>query len=135
MIGIAKDLTAKRVVGGIPANEVREIAEQLAKYGVTGTQVEANVMRQNVGNVINNADQSAKETLGATLSPNKFGKLLRKSREIYGKLEDAYIAEDDFLEGSYMGVERARHKRALESYGVNADNFNKVLAGDVDEFS
>ena len=43
LIGIAKDLTAKRVVGGIPANEVREISEQLSKYGVTGTQVEANV--------------------------------------------------------------------------------------------
>ena len=132
LIGIAKDLTAKRVVGGIPANEVREISELLSKYGVTGTQVEANVMKQNVGNVINNTDQAAAETLGATLSPDKFGKVLRKSREIYGKLEDAYIAEDDFWKILTWGVERARHKGALESYGVNANNFNKVLAGDAD---
>ena len=63
LVGIAKDLTANRVIGGIPANEVRDIAEQLTKYGVTGTQVEANVMRQNVGNVINNADQTPNHSL------------------------------------------------------------------------
>ena len=132
LIGIAKDLTANRVVGGIPANEVRDIAEQLAKYGVTGTQVEANVMRQNVGNVINSADQSAKDIFGATLSNTKFQKLLRKSREVYGKLEDAYIAEDDFWKILTWGAERARYKGALESYGVNSENFNKILAGDSD---
>jgi len=130
LVGIAKDLTANRVIGGIPANEVRDIAEQLTKYGVTGTQVEANVMRQNVGNVINNADQSAKDILGATLDGSKFQKLMRKSREVYGKLEDAYVAEDDFWKILTWGTERARYKGALESYGVNAENFNKVLAGD-----
>lgn len=57
-------------------------------------------MRQNVGNVINNADQSAKDILGATLDGSKFQKLMRKSREVYGKLEDAYVAEDDF--GRYL---------------------------------
>ena len=132
LIGIAKDLTANRVIGGIPANEVRDIAEQLAKYGVTGTQVEANVMRQNVGNVINNADQSAKDIFGATLSNTKFQKLMRKSREVYGKLEDAYVAEDDFWKILTWGTERARYKGALESYGVDAENFNKVLSGDAD---
>ena len=132
LIGIAKDLTASRVLGGIPANEVRDIAEQLTKYGVTGTQVEANVMRQNIGNVINNADQAAAETFGATLNGNKFQKLMRKSREVYGKLEDAYVAEDDFWKILTWGTERARYKGALESYGVNAENFNKVLAGDAE---
>ena len=135
LIGIAKDLTANRVIGGIPANEVRDIAEQLAKYGVTGTQVEANVMRQNVGNVINSADQSAKDIFGATLDGSKFQKLMRKSREVYGKLEDAYVAEDDFWKILTWGTERARYKGALESYGVNSENFNKILAGDVDELA
>ena len=129
LTSFATDLTLRRVTGKIPTAS-RELAETLSRYGVTGTQVEANVMRKNIGNVINNPDQAAKDLFGATLDGSKFKQLMRKSREVYGKLEDAYVAEDDYWKILTWGVERNRYSTALESYGVNAQNYNKVLAGD-----
>ena len=84
------------------------------KVQVVGTQVEANIMKKNLAGIISDNNQGAKDAFGRILDQNKFRKAITKSREIYGKLEDAYIAEDDFWKFLTWGVERNRHKGVLD---------------------
>ena len=129
LIGIAKDITWNRVAGSIPEGS-RPLYERALKAGIVGTQVEANVMKRNLGALISDNNEAARDVFGRILDQNNFRKAITKSREIYGKLEDAYIAEDDFWKFLTWGVERNRHSGILQKYGVDNNNFNKILKGD-----
>jgi hypothetical protein len=53
---------------------------------------------------------------------------MRKSREVYGKLEDAYVAEDDFWKIINWNLERNRYSKLAETLNVNKGNYKQVLA-------
>ena len=130
LISLAKDITYNRVIGRIPNQGQRELYERGLKTGMLNSQVEANIMRKNLGALVGDANQAQADVFGRILDQNKFRKAITKSREIYGKIEDAYVAEDDFWKFLTWGVERNRNLGVLEKYGVNKNNYNKILKGD-----
>jgi len=129
LVGLAKDITWNRVTGRIPEGS-RDVYERAMKVGVLGTQVEANIMKRNIAPIIGDPNQASADVLGRILDQNKFQKTVRRSKEVYGKIQDAYVAEDDFWKFLTWGVERNRHAGVLENYGVSKENFNKILKGD-----
>jgi hypothetical protein len=50
--------------------------------------------------------------------------------EVYGKLQDAYVAEDDFWKIINWSLERNRYSGIINNLGVNQDNIVKILSGD-----
>ena len=132
LIALAKDVTYKRVVGRIPNEGQRDLYERALKVGIVNSQVETNIMRKNLGAIIGDPNQAQADVFGRILDQNKFRKAITKSREIYGKIEDAYVAEDDFWKFLTWGVERNRNLEVLKKYGINETNYNKILKGDKD---
>ena len=129
LIATAKDITWNRVTGRIPEGQ-RDIYERAMKAGVVGTNVEANIVRRNMAATISDANKAQADVFGRILDEGNLRKAITKSKEVYGKLEDAYVAEDDFWKFLTWGVERNRSMGVLEKYGVNEGNFNKILKGD-----
>ena len=129
LIKTAWDLTGKRVAGKMPKAS-QELYERLLRVQGVGTQVQAGEMRQLIGDAFGATDDAARDIFGKTLDKNYFGKAVRRSREVYGRLQDAYVAEDDFWKILTWGVERNRYSGMLTGRGINKTNFNRVLNGD-----
>mgnify|MGYP003134895168 FL=1 len=49
--------------------------------------------------------------------------------KLYGKIQDAYVAEDDFWKGITFNLERNRFNKVFDDYRINASNFRQVLEG------
>ncbi len=129
LIREAWDVTGKRVAGKMtPVN--REFLERLNRVQVVGTQAQTGEMRQLIADSFGSPDSVAKDIFGKTLDKNYFGKAVRKSREVFGRLQDAYVAEDDFWKILTWGVERNRYSDILKARKVDSSNFNRFLNGD-----
>ena len=75
LISLAKDITYKRVVGRIPNEGQRELYERGVKTGMLNSQVEANIMRKNLGALIGDANQAQADVFGRILDQNNFRKV------------------------------------------------------------
>jgi hypothetical protein len=122
-LGDAYKLTAGRVFGTLP----KEQAEQFARYqrlGIVGTQVEQGEIARLTRDIAGGA--SGAKAL------KKLEKLPSGVKKVFGKLQESYIAEDDFWKITTFELERNRHSSILNQLGINKANYKAVLNGEVE---
>ena len=49
--------------------------------------------------------------------------------KLYGKIQDAYVAEDDFWKAISFNLERNRFNKVFDTYNINPTNFRQILEG------
>jgi len=129
LIKEAFDITSGRVVGKMtPVGQ--DLLERLTRVQVTGNPAGLGETRKLIADVFGAPDEAARTIFGKTFDKNYFSKAVRKSKDAFGRLQDAYIAEDDFWKFLTWGVERGRYADILKGRKIDKDNFNRFLNGD-----
>jgi len=118
VLGDAYKLTAGRVFGTLPEEQARQFA-RYQRLGIVGTQVEA-------GEIARLTRDIAGGATGAK-ALQKLEKLPSGLRKTFDKLQEAYIAEDDFWKITTFELERNRHSSILTQLGITKDNYKSVL--------
>ena len=117
-LGTAYELTAGRVFGTLPQEQARNFA-RYQRLGIVGTQVEAGEIARLTRDIAEGAT--------AAKAFDKLQKLPSGVRKTFGKLQEAYIAEDDFWKITTFELERNRHSSILNQLGINKGNYKSVL--------
>ena len=118
VLGEAYQMTAGRVFGTLPKEQARKFA-QYQRLGIVGTQVEAGEIARLTRDIAGGA--SGAKAL------DKLSKLPSGVRKTFGKLQESYIAEDDFWKITTFELERNRHSSILNTLGINKQNYKSVL--------
>ena len=128
-LGDAYALTAKRLFGTI-TKEQQQAYRNFKRLGIVGTQTE-------VGETLKLTDDFVKGELegrGTEIVGKAYRKLsdlpgtgVRGLKKVYGKLQDTYVAEDDFWKMVTFSLERNRYDSILNKIGVNKGNYKEVL--------
>jgi hypothetical protein len=119
----AYGLTGKRLTGTMTQAD-KELYERLLKVDVVSSNLQQGEIRQLFKDTIDNADQ------GAVFDKiNNLGKKTGLSK-VYGKIQDAYGAEDDFWKIINWNLERNRYDDIFNKIGINENNYLKVLGED-----
>ena len=122
-LGTAYELTAGRVFGTLKEEQARNFA-RYQRLGIVGTQVEAGEIARLTRDIAEGAT--------AAKAFDKLQKLPSGVRKTFGKLQEAYIAEDDFWKITTFELERNRHSSILNQLGINKGNYKSVLNGEVE---
>ena len=122
----AYELTGKRILGTMTKAD-KALYDRLLRTQVVGTQVQARESLRIAKDVLGNPHPTSQEIMGTYLNTGKFKTALQKTGWLYGKAQDAYIAEDDFWKIITWSLERNRYDNILKQAGVNADNFKNIL--------
>ena len=119
----ARRLTVKRLRGTMTREDV-DLYQRLLRTGMVQTQVHVGEMKR-LGmdfypNVFADPNSGTKAFRG-TLNAGK------KAKWLYGKVQDAYVAEDDYWKVITWGLERNRYEKLLANAGIDQSNFQKLL--------
>ena len=123
VLGDAYKLTAGRVFGTLPKEQARQFA-RYQRLGIVGTQVEAGEIARLTRDIAGGA--SGAKAL------QKLEKLPTGVRKTFDKLQEAYIAEDDFWKITTFELERNRHSSILTQLGINKGNYKAALNGEIE---
>ena len=118
VLGDAYKLTAGRVFGTLPKEQARQFS-RYQRLGIVGTQVEAAEIARLTRDIAGGAT-------GAK-ALDKLSKLPSGLRKTFDKLQEAYIAEDDFWKITTFELERNRHSSILTQLGINKANYKSML--------
>ena len=118
VLGDAYKLTAGRVFGTLDKKNISQFAKY-QRLGIVGTQVEAGEIARLTRDIAGGA--SGAKAL------QKLEKLPTGLRKTFDKLQEAYIAEDDFWKITTFELERNRHSSILTQLGINKGNYKAVL--------
>ena len=113
LVGTAYGLTGKKLLGTMNTAE-KELYNRLAKVDVIGTQFES----RQIKDLFNSSFTSNESNIFNNLSDR-----FKTGKKIYGKIQDAYVAEDDFWKIINWNLERNRYENVLTSAGINKDNY------------
>jgi len=113
LIGTAYSLTGKKLLGTMNQAE-KELYNRLARVDVIGTQFEA----RQIKDLFNSSFSSNESNIFNTLSDR-----FKTTKKVYGKIQDAYVAEDDFWKIINWNLERNRYENILTNSGVNKNNY------------
>ena len=122
VLGQAYDLTGKRLLGTMTKVD-NEMYKRLRRIGVVDSQVQRGENLRLMKDVRSGETGSKVMRKLSDLS----GKKLKKA---YGKLEDAYVAEDDFWKIISWNLERNRYDGVLSRLGINQNNYKSILTED-----
>jgi hypothetical protein len=117
-------LSGKRVLGTMTKAD-EALYQRLLKVGVVDTQVQAGEIKQLLDDILKDPAAIDRQ-LGSKL-PNKVDVARRKALKGFAKLQDAYVAEDDFWKVINWSLERNRYDQLTKSMGLNRDNFKRYL--------
>jgi len=121
-------LSGKRVFGTMTKAD-EALYQRLLKVGVVDSQVQANEMKRLLRDIL--TDPAAVEKGLYDKLPKSIANKSKKTlADIYTKLQDAYVAEDDFWKIINWSLERNRYSGIINGLGINQDNIVKILAGD-----
>ena len=123
VLGEAYQMTAGRVFGTLPKEKAKKFA-QYQRLGIVGTQVEA-------GEIARLTRDIAGGATGAK-ALRKLEKLPSGVKKVFGKLQESYIAEDDFWKITTFELERNRHSSILAKLGITKSNYKAALNGEVE---
>ena len=124
----AYELSGKRVFGTMTKAD-EALYQRLLKVGVVDSQVQASEMKRLLRDIL--TDPAALEKGLYDKLPKSIANKSKKTLgQIYTKLQDAYVAEDDFWKIINWSLERNRYSGIINGLGVNQDNIVKILAGD-----
>ena len=121
----AKDLTYGRVVGSKAFDETLEnLYARGLRRGIFQSQVQVGEFKRVFRDfsTLTPGQVDAKVTRGLFNVKDRVTKL-------YGKIQDAYTAEDDFWKAVSFNLERNRFNKVFDTYGINSSNFRQVLEG------
>ena len=118
----AYDLTGKRILGTMTKAD-DALYERLLKVGVVDSQVQVGESKRLLKDILKNP-AAADSRVYTDLSNNLKNKLLK----VYGKTQDAYVAEDDFWKVINWNLERNRYSKLASNLNVTKDNYKKILA-------
>jgi len=123
--------TAKRItygrIRGTMTRQDRDLYERLLKVGMVKTNPITGELDRLSQDFYKNAfvDPAMTETKAF----RGFANLAQKGKKFYGKVQDAYVAEDDYWKTITWGLERNRYQDIFKNGKINATNFKKVLEG------
>lgn len=123
--------TAKRItygrIRGTMTRQDRDLYERLLKVGMVKTNPITGELDRLSQDFYKNAfvDPGMTETKAF----RGFANLAQKGKKFYGKVQDAYVAEDDYWKTITWGLERNRYQDIFQNRKINATNFKKVLEG------
>ena len=134
VLGQAYGLTGRRVLGTMTKAD-DALYERLLRVGVVDSSVQIGEFKRIIKDVINNPGQAEAKAYTELLNNDKSIKTFkglpdqakRGASKIFGKLQDAYVAEDDFFKYVNFSLERNRYSQVLKELGVNQDNFKQTL--------
>jgi len=124
----AYDLTGKRIFGTMTKTD-EALYQRLLKVGVTDSALQPGETKRLLRDIIK--DPTAVERGLYDKLPNEvIGKTKRGLLKTYAKLQDAYVAEDDFWKIINWNLERNRYSKVANKLGLDEDNVLKILNGD-----
>jgi len=128
-LGEAYTLTGKRLFGTISKAE-KEAFRNYKRLGIVGTQTEVGETMKLTDDFIRaETDGRGSELVGKAYKKldNASSSGIRGLKKTYGKIQDTYIAEDDFWKIVTFKLERNRHDSILKNLGVNRENYKEML--------
>ena len=129
--GVAKqayDLTGKRIFGTLSKDD-ETLTQTLLKVGVIDSAVQPGETKRLLGDIL--ADPAAVERgIYNKVPKDVASKTKRGLLKTYAKLQDAYVAEDDFWKIINWNLEKNRYSGIAKNLGLNSDNILKILDGD-----
>ncbi len=137
VLGQAYGLTGRRVLGTMTKAD-DALYERLLRVGVVDSSVQIGEFKRIIKDVINNPGQAEARAYTELLNNDKSIKTFkglpdqakRGAARVFGKLQDAYVAEDDFFKYVNFSLERNRYSQVLKELNVNESNFKEVLSSD-----
>jgi hypothetical protein len=125
VLGEAYDLTGKRILGTMNKVE-NEAYKRLRRLGIVDTQVQVGEERRLFKDVVGVGGEAKAM---ANLYKGTTGKLQKG----FSKVQDAYVAEDDFWKVVSFNLERNRYDSILNKIGINKNNYKAVLSGEIQD--
>jgi len=121
----AYNLTGKRIFGTMNKEDI-ELTERLLKVGVVDSAVQPGETKRLIGDIL--TDPAAVERgLYDKLPKEVSSKTKRGLLKTFAKLQDAYVAEDDFWKIINWNLEWNRYSGIAKNLGLNQDNILKIL--------
>jgi hypothetical protein len=120
----AWSLSGKRVLGTMTKAD-EALYQRLLKVGVVDSQVQAGEIKQLLDDILKDPAMIDRQ-LGSRL-PSKVDAARRKALKGFAKLQDTYVAEDDFWKVINWSLERNRYDQLTRHMGLNRDNFKRYL--------
>jgi len=124
-VGKAYSLTGKRIFGTLD-KEQQKLYEKLLKVGVVDSQVQATETKRLLRDILKNPAAVERELynkLPKTITDRTKKGLLAT----YQKLQDTYVAEDDFWKIINWSLERNRHGTIVKNLGIKESNIKGIL--------
>jgi len=128
VISKAYELTGKRVFGTL-GKEQQKLYEKLLQVGVVDSQVQSGEMKRLLRDILTNP-AAVEKGLYDKLPKSIIDKSKKGLLKTYAKLQDAYVAEDDFWKIINWSLERNRHSTLVSKLGINQNNIKGILDGD-----
>ena len=129
--GVGLFETAKRItygrIRGTMTRQDRDLYERLLKIGMVKTNPITGELDRLGQDFYKNSFVDPATTQSKTF--RGFTNLVQKGKKAYGKIQDAYVAEDDFWKTITWGLERNRYEDIFTKQGVTSTNFKKILEG------
>jgi len=120
----AWNLSGKRVLGTMTKAD-EALYQRLLKVGVVDSQVQAGEIKQLLDDILKDPSKIDRQ-IGSRI-PNKIDAARRKALKGFAKLQDSYVAEDDFWKVINWSLERNRYDQLAKTMGLNRDNFKEFL--------
>ena len=124
----AYNLTGKRIFGTLSKDD-EALTQTLLKVGVVDSQVQSGETKRLIGDIIKDpaaVERGLYNKLPKTITDRTKKGLLKT----YAKLQDAYVAEDDFWKIINWSLEKNRYSGLAKKLGLNSDNILKILDRD-----
>tara|TARA_R110000796_G_scaffold39430_1_gene98379 strand:+ start:1029 stop:5327 length:4299 start_codon:yes stop_codon:yes gene_type:complete len=119
VLGQAYDLTGKRLLGTMTKAD-NALYQRLRRLSVVDSSVQ-------VGENLRIIKDLRDGETGANIMRKLTDLGGKKGKKAFGKLQDAYVAEDDFWKIVSWNLERNRYDNALSKIGINENNYKSIL--------
>ena len=132
-VGKAYSLTGKRILGTLD-KEQQKLYEKLLRVGVVDSQVQATETKRLLRDILKNpaaAERGLYNKLPKTITDRTKKGLLTT----YQKLQDAYVAEDDFWKIINWSLERNRHGTIAKNLNITESNIRGILDNNAEAIS
>ena len=126
LLETAKRLSYGRIRGTLTKEDIA-LYKRLLRAGVVQTQLQAGELKRLGLDFYKNVFVDPAKT--ETKAFRGFLGGFQRGKKIYSKIQDAYVAEDDFWKTITWGLERNRYEGIFANKGINANNFQDALQG------
>jgi hypothetical protein len=120
----AWSLSGKRVLGTMTKAD-EALYQRLLKVGVVDSQVQAGEIKQLLDDILKDPAKIDRQ-IGSKI-PSKVDAARRKALKGFAKLQDSYVAEDDFWKVINWSLERNRYDQLAKHMGLSSKNFKNYL--------